>query len=129
MEKQLGRVVVIHGVFAPCEFKEYKFVDGGILDNVPTEEVKKLDVDKVIAVKFPTNKQENPKNIYEVAFRSIDILFEDRDKKCAKSSDFVLDINLDGASVFNTKKLNYCYDNGYVTAIANIKRIKEQLGL
>ena len=30
------------GLFAPCEFENYKFVDGGILDNVPVEELEKL---------------------------------------------------------------------------------------
>lgn len=44
------------GVFAPCLFKEHKFVDGGVLDNVPADEVKKLDVDKVIAIKFALDK-------------------------------------------------------------------------
>lgn len=40
------------GLFAPCEFENYKFVDGGILDNVPVEELEKLKVDKKLQLNF-----------------------------------------------------------------------------
>ena len=40
------------GLFAPCEYKGHRFVDGGLLDNVPVEELKKLGVDKTIAIKL-----------------------------------------------------------------------------
>ena len=66
------------GVFAPCMYKGHKFVDGGILDNVPADEVKKLGVDKVLTLKFATALNYDPKNIYEIAFKSIDLLFEAR---------------------------------------------------
>ena len=39
-------------VFCPCEYKEHKFLDGGILDNIPVLEVKKQGADKVIAINF-----------------------------------------------------------------------------
>ena len=39
-------------IFCPCKFKEHSFYDGGILDNVPVEEVRKQGADKVIAVNF-----------------------------------------------------------------------------
>ena len=61
------------GVFAPCIYKGHKFVDGGILDNVPADEVKKLGVDKVLTLKFATALNYDPKNIYEIAFKSIDL--------------------------------------------------------
>ena len=56
----------------------HKFVDGGILDNVPAGEVRKLRADKVLTIKFSAGLNYEPKNIYEVAFKSIDILFEGR---------------------------------------------------
>ena len=39
-------------VFSPCEYKEHAFIDGGALDNIPVEEVKKQGADIVIGVKF-----------------------------------------------------------------------------
>lgn len=127
MKKLSELVVAIHGVFAPCEYLNHKFVDGGILDNVPAGEVRKLGVDKVLTVKFSAGLNYEPKNIYEVAFKSIDILFEQRAEEAVKESDLVLDIDVSEASVFNTKKIDYCYHVGYITAITKMKEIKKMI--
>lgn len=127
MKKQFELVVVIHGVFAPCEYLGHKFVDGGILDNVPAGEVRKLGADKVLTVKFSAGLNYEPKNIYEVAFKSIDILFEQRAQEAIDESDFVMDIDVSEASVFNTKKIDYCYHVGYITAITKMQEIKQML--
>lgn len=115
------------GVFAPCEYKEHKFVDGGILDNVPANEVRKLGVDKVITIKFSAGLDYEPKNMYEVIFKSIDILFEQRAKEAIQESDFIIDLDLSQASVFNIKKIDYCYNIGYITTLTKIKEIKKML--
>lgn len=115
------------GVFAPCEYLEHKFVDGGILDNVPAGEVRKLGVDKVLTIKFSATLNYEPKNIYEVAFKSLDILFEGRAQEAIEQSDFVIDLDLSKASVFNIKKIDYCYNVGYITTITKIKKIKKML--
>ena len=111
-------------MFAPCEYLNHKFVDGGILDNVPADEVKKLGVDKIITVKFSADLDYEPKNIYEVITKSVDILFDGRAHEAIQQSDFVLDLNMAEARVFDTKKVDYCYDIGYVTAISKMKAIK-----
>lgn len=121
------QVAVIHGVFAPCEYLGHKFVDGGILDNVPAGEVRKLGADKVLTIKFSAGLNYEPKNIYEVAFKSIDILFEGRAEEAVKQSDLVIDLDLSEASVFNTKKIDYCYNVGYITTLTKMKDIKEML--
>jgi len=115
------------GVFAPCEFQGHKFVDGGILDNYPAIEVRKLGVDKVLTIKFSTQLNNEPKNIYEIAFKSIDILFDARAEQAKNESDMLIDLSLPEASVFNTKKIDYCYNIGYVTTIAKIEEIKDML--
>jgi NTE family protein len=127
LEKQFEQVVAIHGVFAPCEYKNHKFVDGGILDNVPAGEVRKLGADKVLTIKFSAGLNYEPKNVYEIAFKSIDLLFEGRAQEAVKESDYVIDLDLSEASVFNIKKIDYCYNIGYITAIEKMKEIKEML--
>ena len=121
------QVAVIHGVFSPCEYLDHKFVDGGLLDNVPADEVKKLGADKIITVKFSTDLSYEPKSIYDVIFKSVDILFEGRSQEAVGISDYVLDLKLPEARVFDTKKVDYCYETGYITAITEINRIKEAL--
>ena len=115
------------GVFVPCDYLGHKFVDGGVLDNIPADEVKKLGVDKVLTIKFATDLDSKPKNIYDIIFKSLDIIFEEKAKEAINISDFVLDIDLPDANTFDSKKVNYCYDIGYVTTIANIEKIKKIL--
>lgn len=115
------------GVFAPCAYKGHKFVDGGLLDNVPAGEVRKLGAEKVLTIKFSAGLEYEPKNIYEVAFKSIDILFDGRSQEAIKESDMVIDLDLSEASVFNIKKIDYCYNIGYITTIAKMKEIKDML--
>lgn len=115
------------GVFTACEYLGHKFVDGGIIDNIPAGEVKKLGVDKVLTVKFSAGLNYDPKNVYEVAFKSIDILFEERAKEAVKVSDIVMDLDLSEANLFNTKKIDYCYNVGYITTLTKINEIKKML--
>lgn len=115
------------GVFAPCIYKGHKFVDGGILDNVPADEVRKLGVDKVLTLKFATALNYDPKNIYEIAFKSIDLLFEARSQEAIHASDLVIDFDVSEASVFDTKKIDYCYNIGYITMLTKINEVKKML--
>ena len=92
---------------------------------MPAGEVKKLGADKIITVKFSTDLSYEPKNIYDIIFKSVDILFEGRSKEAVEQSNYVLDLKLPEARVFDTKKVDYCYEIGYVTAITEINKIKE----
>lgn len=114
-------------MFAPCQYKNHKFVDGGVLDNVPAGEVKKLGIDKVLTIKFSAGLNYEPKNIYEVAFKAVDIIVEGRAEKAINESDLVLDLELSEANMFNIRKIDYCYNIGYITTITKINEIKKML--
>ena len=68
-----------------------------------------------------------PKNIYEIAFKSIDILCEKVAEESIKQSDMIIDLELPNANVFNIKKIDYCYNIGYITTITKINEIKKML--
>ena len=57
--------------FCPCEFKKHKFMDGGMLDNIPVSEVKKQGADKVIAINFKADDIDENSNIMDLAMRTI----------------------------------------------------------
>lgn len=115
------------GVFAPLNYKEYKFVDGGILDNVPTEELIKLEVDKTITIKFPPKEVENPRTALNILFRCVDIVFHDRDTARTKMSDYILDIHVPSSSTFDIKKIDACYQAGYQKTLEEIEKIRERI--
>lgn len=117
------------GVFSPMIYKEYRFVDGGILDNVPTEEARKLGVDKIITIKFPPKEMENPRSAINVLSRSLDIIFHDRDTQKTKNSDYILDLDVTSSSSFDIKKIDDCYEAGYQRTLQEIDKIKKILNL
>lgn len=61
-------------VFMPCEFGTHAFMDGGALDNVPVNEVKKQGADKVIAVTFDADPITEDSNMMDIIMKSIDIM-------------------------------------------------------
>lgn len=97
------------------------------MDNVPADEVKKLGVDKVLTIKFSPGEESDPKNVYEVVFKSIDLLFEARILEALKYSDMLIDLDLSKASLLDTRKIEYCYNVGYVETMARISEIKKML--
>lgn len=113
------------GVFAPTIYKEHKFVDGGIIDNLPTEEVRKLGAEKVLSVRFGLERNTDPKNMIEVAMKSLDIMFDQRATEEIEGSDLSITLDLPEASVFNIRKIDYCYNQGYIAAMENMEKIKE----
>ena len=115
------------GMFSPTIIKDYKFVDGGLLDNLPANEVRKLGVDKVLSVRFNSKNETDPKNAIEVVMKSVDLMFDQRTEKEMESSDYTITLDLSDVNVFNVKKIDYCYNQGYKTALENMDKIKKML--
>lgn len=114
-------------VFCPFEYDKYAFMDGGILDNIPAEEVRKQGADKVIAINFESDKITSKSNIMDIVMKTIDIMGEKVFEQNLNSSDFVLTVSTDGTGLLDLDKMDMCFEFGYKTAIENIDKIKEAI--
>ena len=114
-------------VFCPCEFKTHKFLDGGVLDNVPVMEVKKQGADKVIAINFKADDIDKESNIMDLAMRTIDIMGNKISEENLENSDFVLTIKTDKTGLLDIEKLDSCYKYGYRAVMENLSKIKSIL--
>ncbi|MBR4260963.1 MAG: patatin-like phospholipase family protein, partial [Clostridia bacterium] len=81
--------------FSPCEHNGCAFIDGGVLNNVPADEVRLQGADKVIAVKFHSDKITENSNLMDVAMKCIDIMGCKISEKSLNTSDYVLDVYTD----------------------------------
>lgn len=111
--------------FSPCEFKKHKFLDGGILDNFPSLEVKKQGVDKVLTVNFKADDINEESNIMDILMRSIDIMGNKVSEENLNNSDIILTIQTDKTGLLEIEKLDNCYKYGYRQTINNIDKIKD----
>ena len=114
-------------MYAPFEYNKYQFVDGGIFNNLPTEETRKLGVDKVISIKFKFRTPRKQNTIYNIAMKSLDIMTENLIKESIKASDYVVEIDLRDVKPFSISKLEFCYKEGYMQTLDNIIKIKKAL--
>jgi len=112
-------------VFSPCEFKTHKFLDGGILDNFPSLEVKRQGADKVLTVNFKADDIDEESNVMDIMMRSIDIMGNKISEDNLNSSDMVLTIQTDKTGLLEIEKLDDCYKYGYRQTINNIEKIRE----
>ncbi len=115
------------GVFCPCDFKKHKFLDGGVLDNIPVLEVKKQGADKVIAINFKADDVDENSNIMDIAMRTIDMMGNKISEESLEQSDFVLTISTDKTGLLEVEKLDKCYQYGYQAVIKNLDSIQNLL--
>lgn len=115
------------GVFCPCDFKTHKFLDGGILDNIPVAEVKKQGANKVIAINFKADDVDENSNMMDIAMRTIDIMGNKISEESLEKSDFVLTISTDKTGLLDVEKMDKCYRFGYQAVIQNLEEIKNVL--
>ena len=115
------------GMYTPFEYEKYQFADGGILDNLPSAQEKKLGVDKVISIKFKIRTPRKQKTIYNIAMQTLDLMTENLIKESIENSDYVIDIDLKDVKPFSVSKLEFCYQQGYIQTIDNIIKIKKIL--
>ena len=113
--------------FNLCTMKEHAFMDGGALDNVPVEEVKRQGADKVIAVKFDIDEIDKKCNVLDIVMRTIDIMGNKIIEDELKESDYVLNIHTDKMGLLEANKIDYCFECGYEVTQNHIEEIKNCL--
>ena len=117
------------GIYSPLIYKDYTFMDGGVLDNIPTEEVKLQGADKILAVKFRADEIEKESNIMDVIMKSIDIMGNKISENSLEISDFVLEVYTDKIGLLDVAKLDKCYEYGYNSVIKNLEKIKKSINI
>ena len=117
------------GIFCPCNFEKYNFLDGGVLDNIPVLEVKNQGADKVIAINFKSDDVDENSNVMDIIMRTLDIMGNKISDKSLEKSDLILTIPTDGTGLFDVEKLDNCYKSGYKVALENMDKIKMTLNL
>ena len=108
----------VPGVFTPEIIDDMMLVDGYLLDNVPTEEVRKMGADIVIGicVKCPYSSSV-PKTMVDVIMRSMDIMAE---QKQTVNADWYLEPIDKPVYFLDKKSINDCREMGEKAARGNI---------
>lgn len=114
-------------IYEPMEYKDKMFLDGGILENMPVNEVKKMGAEKIIAVKFDSDRITKESNAIDIVMKIADIMGTQIAEENLKNADYIIKIPTDGTGIIDTEKIDYCFKSGYKTTIKNIGNINKML--
>ena len=81
----------------------------------------------MLSIRFSSEKFYDPKNLFEVALKSVDLLFDQRTASEVASSDYAITLDLPEANVFNIKKIDYCYNQRIYNDIRTYERNKRNI--
>ena len=108
----------VPGVFTPEIIGDMMLVDGYLLDNVPTDEVRRMGADIVIGISLKCPDTSSlPKTMVDVIMRSMDIM---ADNKQTVEADWILEPINKPVSFLDKKSVNDCREMGVMTARENI---------
>lgn len=103
------------GIFCPCDkFKNLLLIDGGIQENVPWREEKRVGAEKVVSIVFGDNVPTKCCNsIWEIINKSFEILCHELARHEWNGSDYLLEIKSSSKGLLNKKNLDKLYVEGY----------------
>ncbi len=111
----------IPGVFRPFELDGHQYVDGAILENLPTPDVKAMHADIILAVSLqlqPVGKGDLD-SILGVLQRAFAVGIENDEARDRKLATLVISPNVDGFTAADYLKTVQLAERGYAAAEAN----------
>lgn len=110
------------GVFCPCEYKNTLLIDGGVSENLPWRETKRIGADKVLSIVFVDR---TPKkccdNVIQVLDKSFGILCHELARYEWDGTDFLLEIEHNNVGLLDFRKVDELYEQGYEQTKRKIK--------
>ncbi|MCK4421844.1 patatin-like phospholipase family protein [candidate division WOR-3 bacterium] len=118
-------------LFYPVRIGDRILFDGGVLNILPTNIVKEMGADVVIAVDleklFPLGKE--PKHIADIAKHTIDIAIRELKKGNIKIADVLVEPDLGGHSEIAYNRFDSLIEMGYQAAMDKMDEIKRLIPL
>lgn len=112
--------IAFPGLFPTCNYREYNLIDGGTKNNLPTEPLKAMGADKILALTFELDEYRPKKDLLAILLRTCDIFSYDRMERSKMVADLCADIAVPGADLLSVDDFDKCIKIGY-DAIMNKK--------
>jgi len=110
--------MAIPGVFTPVEFKGRVLADGGLVQNIPVETVKSMDVDVVIAVELqlPPGDVGQLGTLVGVLSRAVDVMITQNEHHSLSLANATVAVNMKGFSINDYGRLKELIQLGHNAA-------------
>lgn len=124
----------IPGAFTPVLKEGMMLVDGGVLERVPTKELKQMGAEVIVAIDVlgDLTVKKAPNNLVEGLLRCIDIMdtraTQRKKQSRARNIDLWIEPDLGAMDQYKVKNLKFAYEKGYELGMANLENIKRLIG-
>ncbi len=113
------------GVFDPICYNNMYLIDGGIRENIPWRETRKIGADKVLSVVFRSDiKNPDERNILNIITGSIGLLSRELANYEIEGTDYLIEIHTKDIGLLNSDEVDNLFQLGYETTMNNIKNTK-----
>jgi NTE family protein len=111
----------IPGVFRPFELNGHEYVDGAILENLPTPDVKAMNADVILAVslKLQPLGKDDLNSILDVLQRAFSVGIENNEARDRKLANVLITPDVSGFNAASYLKTGQLAERGYAAAEAN----------
>jgi NTE family protein len=119
----------IPGIFEPTAWEGRLLVDGGLLDNVPSEVVRDMGAEVVLAVNLSGERAKSrpPENILDVMLYSMEVLIHGQGLKGTAAADEPVVPDLEGFSYRNLGRLKEMVERGEQAMRAALPLLRRRL--
>jgi NTE family protein len=126
LAQALRATMAIPGVFTPQELEGRVLADGGLVDNLPTDVVRQMDVDVVIAVDIVTQPPTATQfeSVTGVLTRAVDVMMLDNERRALQLADLVVSLDLGKLGAFDYDKSETIINLGYKAAAARAAALR-----
>ena len=111
------------GVYTPCQYGKYNFIDGGTKDNLPVKILKDMGADKTLALSFRIDDYEPKEDILAILLRTVDIFSLKDVRKAQSEADLAIEIDARGASLLEIDNADKLVQTGYNTIMSTKEAI------
>ena len=111
------------GVFTPCNYGKYNFIDGGTKDNLPVKILKNMGADKILALNFKIDEYVPREDIFAVLLRAVDIFSLEDVRNAQKLADLSIEIDAAGTGLLVIDNFDKLVQIGYDTIMENKEKI------
>jgi NTE family protein len=130
LSEAMRATISIPGVFAPVRRDNQIFVDGGLVDNLPTDVVRKMGADVVIGVHLQISavSAKDIQSAFGILGRSVELVIAETEIRGMAGADLMVKVDVEKFSTMDYQKTDDLLKAGYEAA-EDKKQILEKYAL
>ena len=118
LARALRATMAVPGIFTPVEWDGHVLVDGGLVDNLPTDVAREMGADVVVAVHFstPLPPAKQLQSLPNVLTQAVSVAVSVTERENLRSADLVLAPSLVGIGGIDYRHAHELIERGYQAA-------------